>query len=73
MTAAILVTLSCMLLPLIQRFELVAATQAIAAAAGAIFVILIGSLIRRSRNIAAMEEPFITRSGHIGEPPHKKH
>lgn len=36
-TAAILVTLSCMLLPLIQRFELVAATQVIAAAAGAIF------------------------------------
>ena len=36
-TAAILVTLSCALLPLIQRFELVAATQALAAAAGAIF------------------------------------
>ena len=36
-TAAVLVTLSCLLLPLIQRFELVAATQAIAAAAGAIF------------------------------------
>ena len=36
-TAAILVTLSCLALPLIQRFELVAATQAIAAAAGAIF------------------------------------
>ena len=34
-TAAVLVTLSCLLLPLIQRFELVAATQAIAAAAGA--------------------------------------
>jgi MFS family permease len=36
-TAAILVTLSCVALPLIHRFELVAATQAIAAAAGAIF------------------------------------
>jgi MFS family permease len=36
-TAAILVTLSCVLLPLIQRVELIAATQAIAAAAGAIF------------------------------------
>src|SRR3954454_13998298 len=36
-TAAILVTLSCIALPLIHRFELVAATQAIAAAAGAIF------------------------------------
>jgi MFS family permease len=36
-TAAILVTLSCALLPLIQRFELVAATQALAAASGAIF------------------------------------
>jgi len=36
-TAAVLVTLSCITLPLIHRFELVAATQAIAAAAGAIF------------------------------------
>ena len=36
-TAAILVTLSCIALPMIHRFELVAATQAIAAAAGAIF------------------------------------
>ena len=36
-TAAILVTLSCLALPLVHRFELVAATQAIAAAAGAIF------------------------------------
>ena len=36
-TAAILVTLSCIALPLVHRFELVAATQAIAAAAGAIF------------------------------------
>ena len=36
-TAAILVTLSCIALPLIHRFELVAATQAIAAAAGAMF------------------------------------
>lgn len=36
-TAAVLVTLSCIALPLIHRFELVAATQAIAAAAGAIF------------------------------------
>lgn len=36
-TAAILVTLSSIALPLIHRFELVAATQAIAAAAGAIF------------------------------------
>jgi predicted tellurium resistance membrane protein TerC len=44
-----------------------------AAAAGAVFVILMGSLIRRSRHIAAMEEPFITRAGHIGEPPSKKH
>ena len=35
--AAVLVTLSCITLPLIHRFELVAATQAIAAAAGAIF------------------------------------
>jgi MFS family permease len=35
--AAIAVTLSCLTLPLIQRFELVAATQALAAAAGAIF------------------------------------
>lgn len=43
-----------------------------AAAAGAIFVLLIGSLVRRSRNIAAMEEPMITRAGHIGEPPRKK-
>ena len=36
-TAAILVTLSCIALPMVHRFELVAATQAIAAAAGAIF------------------------------------
>ena len=36
-TAAILVTLSCVALPLVHQFELVAATQAIAAAAGAIF------------------------------------
>ncbi|HVQ66245.1 MAG TPA: MFS transporter [Bradyrhizobium sp.] len=36
-TAAVLVTLSCIALPMIHRFELVAATQAIAAAAGAIF------------------------------------
>ncbi len=43
-----------------------------AAAAGAVFVLLLGSLIRRSRHLAAMEEPFITRAGHIGEPPHKK-
>jgi MFS family permease len=35
--AAIVVTLACLVLPLIQRFELVAATQALAAAAGAIF------------------------------------
>ena len=35
--AAILVTLACLTLPLVQRFELVAATQAVAAAAGAIF------------------------------------
>ena len=35
--AAVLVTLACLTLPVIQRFELVAATQAIAAAAGAIF------------------------------------
>jgi MFS family permease len=35
--AAILVTLACLVLPLIDRFELVAATQALAAAAGAIF------------------------------------
>ncbi len=44
-----------------------------AAAAGAVLVLLIGSLIRRSRQLAAMEEPFITRAGHIGEPPRKKH
>ena len=37
MAAAILVTLACLTLPLIHRFELVAATQAVAAAAGAIF------------------------------------
>jgi MFS family permease len=36
-TAAVVVTLSCLTLPLVHRFELVAATQAIAAAAGAIF------------------------------------
>jgi MFS family permease len=36
-TAAIVVTLACIALPLIARFELVAATQAFAAAAGAIF------------------------------------
>ncbi len=35
--AAVLVTLACLTLPLIHRFELVAATQAVAAAAGAIF------------------------------------
>ena len=35
--AAILVTVSCLALPLIHRFELVAATQAIAAVAAAIF------------------------------------
>ncbi len=35
--AAVLVTLTCVVLPLIHRFELVAATQALAAAAGAIF------------------------------------
>ncbi len=35
--AAILVTLSCIAVPLVRGFELVAATQAIAAAAGAIF------------------------------------
>jgi MFS family permease len=35
--AAIVVTLACLVLPLIHRFELVAATQALAAAAGAIF------------------------------------
>ena len=35
--AAIVVTLACLTLPLIHRFELVAATQALAAAAGAIF------------------------------------
>jgi MFS family permease len=34
--AAIVVTLACLVLPLIHRFELVAATQALAAAAGAI-------------------------------------
>jgi MFS family permease len=36
-TAAIVVTLSCIALPLVHGFELVATTQAIAAAAGAIF------------------------------------
>ena len=35
--AAIVVTLACLTLPLIHRFELVAVTQALAAAAGAIF------------------------------------
>jgi MFS family permease len=35
--AAIVVTLACLVLPLTGRFELVAATQALAAAAGAIF------------------------------------
>jgi MFS family permease len=35
--AAIVVTLACLTLPLVHRFELVAATQALAAAAGAIF------------------------------------
>jgi MFS family permease len=35
--AAIVVTLACLVLPLIHRFELVAATQALAAAAGAVF------------------------------------
>jgi MFS family permease len=35
--AAIVVTLACLMLPLVHRFELVAATQALAAAAGAIF------------------------------------
>jgi MFS family permease len=35
--AAIAVTLACLALPLIHRFELVAATQALAATAGAIF------------------------------------
>ena len=35
--AAVVVTASCLVLPLIHRFELVAATQALAAAAGAIF------------------------------------
>jgi MFS family permease len=35
--AAIVVTLACLALPFIHRFELVAATQALAAAAGAIF------------------------------------
>jgi MFS family permease len=35
--AAVVVTLSCIALPLVHRFELVAATQAIAAAAGAVF------------------------------------
>ena len=35
--AAIAVTLACVTLPLLHRFELVAATQALAAAAGAIF------------------------------------
>ena len=42
-----------------------------AAAAGAIFVLLVGALIRRSRHLAAMEEPFITRAGHVGDPPRK--
>jgi MFS family permease len=35
--AAIVVTAACLVLPLIHRFELVAATQALAASAGAIF------------------------------------
>jgi MFS family permease len=35
--AAIVVTLACLVLPLIHRFELVAATQALAATAGAVF------------------------------------
>src|SRR3954451_23801162 len=35
--AAIVVTIACLGLPLLQRFELVAATQALASAAGAIF------------------------------------
>ena len=35
--AAILVTLSCIIVPMVHGFELVAATQAIAAAAGAVF------------------------------------
>jgi MFS family permease len=35
--AAIVVTAACLVLPLIHQFELVAATQALAAAAGAIF------------------------------------
>lgn len=35
--AAVIVTCACLLLPLLERFELVAATQALAATAGAVF------------------------------------
>ena len=42
--AAIVVTLACLTLPLIHRFELVAVTQALAAAAGAIFASAIAAV-----------------------------
>ena len=40
-----------------------------AAAAGALFVLLVGWLIRRAHHKPALEEPLITSSGHIGDPP----
>jgi YjbE family integral membrane protein len=43
-----------------------------AAAAGAIFVLLIGWFIRRAHHKPALEEPLITGAGHIGDPPVKQ-
>jgi YjbE family integral membrane protein len=43
-----------------------------AAAAGAIFVLLIGWFIRRAHHKPALEEPLITSAGHIGDPPIKQ-
>ena len=42
-----------------------------AAAAGAIFVLLVGWAIRRAHHKPALEEPLITGASHVGDPPAK--
>lgn len=39
-----------------------------AAAAGAIFIVAVGWYIRRTHHKAALEEPLVAKSGHIGNP-----
>jgi MFS family permease len=71
--AAIVVTVACLVLPLLNRFEPVAATQALAAAAGAIFAPAVAAVTlgivgpKRLLNVSAATRLSITQ----GMPPRR--